>query len=504
MSSTEHSTLSICTQIRYGKCLELSLVVCLTIVRNYYIGLGSNLGDRYSNIMSALQALRRYVEVLKVSSLYETAPVRVEGPNFLNATAQVACELSVADLQVCLERVETRLGRSLSHDAAARPIDVELLDLGGELVREPFYLVPLNEIAPDLMLGGEGPTVSELARGISVLPNRRSRAVRFEADRQSGVPDIPLSVDLVGVSRIKRTVSLLIDGREREIAAEFSMEADLAQDRAGVHMSRFSERLEGAMLEAFAQDLRRADIATFLQTIANDVKKSQHARAAQVTMRAPFTLERWTPVSGRRGEETYSLNAAAYASDSGVRVWIGVEVEGMTACPCAQMMMREQGRRELLEAGFSEADSDRALDALPAPTHNQRGRGRIVIGLPSGHAPHIYLEDLVEIVEASMSSETYELLKRPDEFFIVNKAHRNPRFVEDVVRGILARGLEQYRDLAGEAYLEASQINDESIHKHDAIALAHGTFAELRAELSTGTRAAARTGLTTWLRGASS
>ena len=92
-----------------------------------------------------------------------------------------------------------------------------------------------------------------------------------------------------------------------------------------------------------------------------------------------------------------------------------------------------------------------------------------------------------------MSSETYELLKRPDEFFVVNKAHRNPRFVEDVVRGILARGLDLYREFPGDACIEASQINDESIHKHDAVAYAYGTFAELRQELASGQRAGSRT-----------
>ena len=173
--------------------------------------------------------------------------------------------------------------------------------------------------------------------------------------------------------RIKRTVRLLVDGRERELQAEFSMDADLAHDRAGVHMSRFSERLEGAMLEAFARDPGHVDVTTFLGSIASEVMTSQRARYAVVEMRAPFTLERWTPVSGRRGEETYMLHAAAFSCEASSRAWVGVEVEGMTACPCAQMMMREQGKRELLEVGFSAHDADRALDVLPAATHNQRG-----------------------------------------------------------------------------------------------------------------------------------
>ncbi len=118
------------------------------------------------------------------------------------------------------------------------------------------------------------------------------------------------------------------------------------------------------------------------------------------------------------------------------------------------------------------------------------------------HAQSRRAEDLVEIVENSMSSETYDLLKRPDEFFVVNKAHHRPRFVEDVVRGILARALEVYADFADETFVFAGQTNDESIHKHDAFAEAFGRFGELRRELRGGEQRA-KTDLAAWLGSAS-
>jgi GTP cyclohydrolase-4 len=98
-----------------------------------------------------------------------------------------------------------------------------------------------------------------------------------------------------------------------------------------------------------------------------------------------------------------------------------------------------------------------------------------------------------------MSSETYDLLKRPDEFFIVNKAHHNPKFVEDVVRGILARSLDMYADLPNETFLFASQVNYESIHKHDAFAEAFGLFGEYREELRSGDYVTSKTDLAAWL-----
>jgi GTP cyclohydrolase-4 len=99
-----------------------------------------------------------------------------------------------------------------------------------------------------------------------------------------------------------------------------------------------------------------------------------------------------------------------------------------------------------------------------------------------------------------MSSETYDLLKRPDEFFIVNKAHRNPKFVEDVVRGILARALDMYADLGDGTFVFASHVNEESIHKHDAFAEGYGLFGELREELRTGSYVTSKTDVAAWLR----
>ena len=99
-----------------------------------------------------------------------------------------------------------------------------------------------------------------------------------------------------------------------------------------------------------------------------------------------------------------------------------------------------------------------------------------------------------------MSSETYDLLKRPDEFFVVNKAHHNPRFVEDVVRGILASTLAMYADFPDETFLAATQLNYESIHKHDAFAEAFGTFGEFRRELREGVYVTEKTDLPAWLR----
>jgi len=292
---------------------------------------------------------------------------------------------------------------------------------------------------------------------------------------------------------------LEIDGQPRVFNGEFTMVADLAPDKAGVHMSRFSEILEEATLDVLAAVEAPARIERLVEAIAREIVRSQRAIRADVRLRADFGLERWTPVSGKRGEEMYTLVGIAHADEAGTRRVIGVEAEGMTACPCAQLMVREHSLHQLIEAGFSEADAQRALDVLPVATHNQRGRGAVLLGVGDEHADAIRAEDLVEIVESSMSSETYDLLKRPDEFFIVNKAHHNPKFVEDVVRGILARALDMYADLPNDTFIFASQINYESIHKHDAFAEAFGVFGEFREELNSASYVTAKTDLASWL-----
>ena len=479
-----------------------------------YLGLGSNLGERQGNILQALQKLRAGCRIEAVSSYYETQPqAGVAGPAFLNVAAKVTTGLEPAALEQFVRGVEVAIGRQRAGHLAARAIDVDLL-LVDDLVRDfgrfevphpylaqrPFNLIPLAEIAPDVAVPGSGKTVAQLAAALDARGVvKKERSLHFFANRQEEEPDVKLSIDRAGVSSVKRTVRLEIGGRETVFNGEFAMVADLAPDRAGVHMSRFSELLEEATLEVLGRNERAGRIEDVVAQIARAIVDSQQALRADVRLRADFGLERWTPVSGMRGEETYALVGIAHADRSGVRRAVGVEAEGMTACPCAQSMVREHSLRELIEAGFSERDANRALDALPGATHNQRGKGAILIGTPGAEDLAIKAEDLVEIVENSMSSETYDLLKRPDEFFIVNKAHHNPKFVEDVVRGILARALDVYADFPDETFVSASQVNYESIHKHDAFAEAFGTFGELRAELRSGVYDGRKTDLATWL-----
>ncbi|HEV3154198.1 MAG TPA: GTP cyclohydrolase MptA [Candidatus Baltobacteraceae bacterium] len=470
-----------------------------------YIGIGSNLGDRQANILAALQRLRAKSRVVSVSSFYESEPAGgAEGPAFLNVAAAIETTLDEAAFRRFAGEVEAAVGRSNSRKLAARPIDVDVLWFDGrahpELLARAYNLIPLAEIAPELRESSTQRTLGEIAAAYKKNGvRRRARSLHFNANRQEEAPEVRLSLGRVGVSSVRRIVHLNVDGHDRVFNGEFTMVADLAPDKAGVHMSRFSEILEEAALDVLAREQGHARIERIVEAIAKEIVHSQRAIRADVRLRADFGLERWTPVSGKRGEETYTLIGIAHADELDTRRVVGVEAEGMTACPCAQLMVREHSMHELMDAGFSEGDARRALDALPVATHNQRGKGSVLIGASPQFEDAIHAEDLVEIVENAMSSETYDLLKRPDEFFIVNKAHHNPKFVEDVVRGILASALDMFGDFDDQTFISASQVNYESIHKHDAFAEACGTFGEFRRELRTGEYVTQKTDLASWL-----
>jgi GTP cyclohydrolase I/GTP cyclohydrolase-4 len=204
-------------------------------------------------------------------------------------------------------------------------------------------------------------------------------------------------------------------------------------------------------------------------------------------------------VSGIDTQEIYTLHGMAVASRRGTRRVVGVTAQGMTACPCAQELVAASARARLLEDGFSESEIDRILDAVPVATHNQRGLGTLYVGATESGVLEIEARTLLEIVEQSMSSEIYELMKRVDEVAVVEKAHRRPRFVEDCVREMIGGVVAKLPELPDRAFVCARQENLETIHQHNVAAERHGTLGELRGELQSGQPPARHTTLREWL-----
>src|SRR4051794_27085781 len=261
------------------------------------------------------------------------------------------------------------------------------------------------------------------------------------SDLQASKPDVRIGLSRAGVRGVNKAIRLRRGPHEKLVFAEISCSVDLDPDQRGVHMSRFPELFEQAVDElVIGEALLVEELA---EHIARAVVGRQQALRAEVEVTARYPLERETPVSKMRTQEMVSLLGIAAASAAGSRRAVGVEANGINACPCAQGLVRTQASERLLEAGFGDMDVERILELVPLATHNQRGRGTLWVGTQQP----VDAEDLVEIVESSMSSPVYELLKRPDELFVVEHAHLQPRFVEDSVRVALKETLERYPEL---------------------------------------------------------
>jgi GTP cyclohydrolase-4 len=314
-------------------------------------------------------------------------------------------------------------------------------------------------------------------------------------DLQASTPEVPIGLSRAGVTGVQKAVLIGRGAQEKLIAATIDCTVDLDPSQKGVHMSRFPELFEEAIEGVVADDaFLIADLAAH---VATRLVERQDALLAEVHIRARYPYERTTPVTKLSTQEMVSLIGIAAASQRGVRRIVGVQAVGINACPCAQGLVRGRASERLLDAGFGPDDVERILELVPIATHNQRGQGTLYVG----SSTRVNAERLVELVEASMSSPIYELLKRPDELFVVEHAHLQPRFVEDSVRVALKSVIDELPDLDDGDFVHSQQVNFETIHAHEVVAERYGTVGELRAELAGGSHGPLRhTELRDWLR----
>jgi GTP cyclohydrolase-4 len=324
-----------------------------------------------------------------------------------------------------------------------------------------------------------------------------SRPALLGSDVQARRPATQVSLSRVGVTGVEKVIRIGSDGVEQLFYAELECFVDLGPAQKGAHMSRFEEVVNEAIDEVILGEVFKAE--TLAAHIAERVRDRQEARRAEVTIAARYPEHTPAPASGTPTQEIYKLFGAAVASGRGTRRLVGVEAQGMTACPCAQEMVTERAAERLAADGFSEDEIARVFEAVPVATHNQRGIGTLYVGCPEGCAESVEAKTLLEIVESSMSSEIYELMKRPDELEVVEKAHRQPRFVEDCAREMVRQAVERYGHLGAEAFVMARQENLETIHRHNVVAERHGLVGELQHELATGEHLPHHTTVREWL-----
>ncbi|MDQ6729542.1 MAG: GTP cyclohydrolase MptA [Actinomycetota bacterium] len=317
-------------------------------------------------------------------------------------------------------------------------------------------------------------------------------------DVQAQSPPLSLSLSRVGVTGVEKVVRLRQSGSEQLFSARFECVIELGPNQKGAHMSRFEEVVNEAIGEVVLGDATfKAE--TLAEHIAQLVRTRQGARRAEVSVEARFPEHKPAPVSGINTQELYTLHGVAVATELGTRRLVGVTAQGITACPCAQELISASARERLQDDGFEEDQIERILEAVPVATHNQRGLGTLYVGCTELCEDEIEAATLLEIVEGSMSSEIYELMKRTDEAHVVEKAHRRPRFVEDCVREMVRGVIDRFPALDDRAFVSARQVNLETIHQHNVVAERVGTLGEIRHELDTGDPSPGQTSLTGWL-----
>jgi GTP cyclohydrolase-4 len=317
-------------------------------------------------------------------------------------------------------------------------------------------------------------------------------------DVQARAPAVQLSLSRVGVTGVEKVIRLTHNGTEQLFSARFECVVELGARQKGAHMSRFEEVINETIGQVVLGE-STFNVETVAEHIAQLVRERQRARRAEVAIEARFPEQKPAPVSGVPTQELYTLHGAAICTELGTRRLIGVTAQGITACPCAQELVAEHARARLQDQGFDAGEIERILESVPVATHNQRGLGTLHIGCTEHCDDDIDATTLLEIVEQSMSSEIYELMKRSDEVAVVEKAHRRPRFVEDCVREMVQGVVEHFPQLGDRAFVSARQVNLETIHQHNVVTERFGTLGEIRRELSSGTPPPVHTTRRAWL-----
>ena len=239
-----------------------------------------------------------------------------------------------------------------------------------------------------------------------------------------------IPIDKVGIKNLRYPITVRDrrDGFQHTVAS-INMFVDLPHDYKGTHMSRFVE-----MLHLLSPDVSLQKYAAIL----DNMKKHLNAASAHLEMTFPYFIEKKAPVSTSPGLMDYTCSFVGSSDPNGkVDLVSSVVVPISSVCPCSM---------EISDNG----------------AHNQRGEVR----LSTRFNKFIWMEDMIELVEESASSDVYSVLKRVDEKSVTERAFANPKFVEDIVRDV-AKKLKSDDNIT---WFSVSAENFESIHNHSAYA----------------------------------
>ena len=256
-------------------------------------------------------------------------------------------------------------------------------------------------------------------------------------DLQSGKDERHLAIDQVGIKDIRFPVTFADGGGiAQATVAQCNVYVALPEDRKGTHVSRMVMLLE----ERFAPNAQPLSVAG-LRALLDDLVRRLNVAGGRIELRFPFFVRKMAPISGVASLLDYEVALTAELADGQFAMTIAVAVPVTSLCPCS---------KEISEYG----------------AHNQRSRVTITV---RPNEP-VTVHELLRIAEEEASCELYGILKRPDEKYVTERAYDNPRFVEDLVRGVAARLAADPRFKGRCNGFSVEAENFEAIHNHSAYA----------------------------------
>jgi GTP cyclohydrolase IB len=238
-----------------------------------------------------------------------------------------------------------------------------------------------------------------------------------------------IPINKVGIKDIRHPVRVKDrTGGEQHTVANFSMYVDLPHNFKGTHMSRFVQILENREREITVQSFKE---------ILSEMTELLEARSGHIEMHFPYFVNKKAPISGVESLMDYVVGLIGERHDDCTEMTVKVVVPVTSLCPCS---------KKISDYG----------------AHNQRSH----VTVTARTRGFVWIEELIDLVEAEASCELFGLLKRPDEKYVTERAYDNPKFVEDIVRDI-AVALNRDERIVG---YSVSSENFESIHNHSAFA----------------------------------
>jgi len=240
-----------------------------------------------------------------------------------------------------------------------------------------------------------------------------------------------IEIQKVGVKDVEIPLSVQRKNADNQIvSAKARLSVSLPHNYKGTHMSRFIEMLSNWE----NKHLLGIDIRGCLVEMISKLK----AKKAEIKFEFKYFIEKTAPVSKKKSLMGYDCSFKGVYRETGeYRFILGVKVPVTTLCPCS---------KEISDYG----------------AHNQRAI--VSANICYDEENIIWLEDLIEMIEACASSPLYPLLKRADEKYVTEHAYDNPKFVEDVLRDVVLK----FRKHPGIKWFEVDIESIESIHNHSA------------------------------------